>query len=49
MTKAGSAARFIAKEVAFYDTGMEITTLYSVNATVKALIIVPFRFAATFG
>jgi hypothetical protein len=49
VTKAGSAARFIAKEVVFYDTGMEITTLYSVNATVQALIFVPFRFAATFG
>ena len=47
VTKAGSATKCTAKEAVFYNTGMEITTLSSVNSTIKVIILVCLRFAAT--
>ena len=49
VTTAGSAAKCIAKEAMLYDTGMEITTPSLVNFTVKVLILVCLRCAATTG
>ena len=49
VTTAGSAAKCTAKGAVPHDTGMVITTLFSVNTIVKECFLVCFRFAATAG